>query len=113
MFCKQASSTFSKIIPRRFSKMRKYSSKTTSNNIFGDMLKNSSWSLEKTTQDIKNMGDDLKNKTSDMALENAIKVLQVTEDKVRQMKMDRIEINVSLSLGPASITISKKINDNE
>ena len=104
-------------IPRTFcphgGQMRKYSSKTPSNGIFGHLVNHSDWSLEKATQEIKNMSDDLKNKTSDMALENAIKVLQITENKIRQMKMHELEINVSLSLGPVGITISKKITDNE
>ena len=104
-------------IPRTFcphgGQMRHYGSKTTSNGIFGHMMNQSDWSFEKASHDIKNIGDDLKNKTTDMALENAIKVLQVTENKIKQMKMDTLEINVSLSLGPVGITLSKKINADE
>lgn len=48
-------------------------------------------------------------KSSDIALENAIKMLAITENKILESNLNNVQISVGISLGPISISINKNI----
>lgn len=57
------------------------------------------------------IGSDLIYASSDTGLENAIKMMQTLENKIRNDKLKDINITVSISLGPIGISMSKNIVD--
>ena len=72
------------------------------------------------SDNLKNIGDDLKNKkdivlnvSSDVTLDNTLKIFKMVEDKIRKDNLDHVEINVTMALGPVSVSMSKKILINE
>lgn len=72
------------------------------------------------SDNLKNIGDDLKNKkdivlnvSSDVTLDNTLKIFKMVEEKIRKDNLDHVEINVTMALGPVSVSMSKKILINE
>jgi hypothetical protein len=61
------------------------------------------------TGDLKSKTDDLLNASLTATLDNALKMLTIVENKIKSEKLNNIDINVSLMLGPVNISISKKI----
>jgi hypothetical protein len=59
--------------------------------------------------EFKNTKDTVINTSSDATLDNTLKILKMAEDKIRNEKLNNIEINVSMMLGPISISMSKQI----
>lgn len=60
--------------------------------------------------EIKNKTDDIAEVTFDSTLSNVLKIVRTTENKIRIEKIDNVEINVSATIGPISLSISKKIS---
>ena len=68
---------------------------------------------------LKNIGDELNNKkdtilstSSEVAMDNILKSLKMVEDRVRHEKLNDIQVNVSIALGPITIGLSKTISTN-
>jgi hypothetical protein len=71
---------------------------------------------ENLTDDLKSLGNGLKHKTDDLVeasfdktLNNLIKMVKTTENRIKFEKVDNVEINVCATVGPISLSISKKI----
>jgi hypothetical protein len=59
--------------------------------------------------DIKAMSDTVVDVSMDTALDNAIKVIKLTEQKIRLEKLNYTEISVGINIGVISLNISRKI----
>jgi len=57
----------------------------------------------------KNTAEKIKNTTQDFAIENALKILLEAEEKTKKMDIDKVEIGVSISIGPCNILFSKSV----
>lgn len=66
--------------------------------------------LKVLSNEIKNKTDDIAEVTFDSTLSNVLKIVRTTENKIRIEKIDNVEINVSATIGPISVSISKKIS---
>ncbi len=67
-------------------------------------------------ENLKVLGDNLKNTTEnimdtsvDTTLCNLLKMVKLTEQKIKMEKLNHVEISASIMLGPVSISINKKI----
>ncbi len=68
-------------------------------------------------ENLKVLGDNLKNTTDnimdasvDTTLCNLLKMVKLTEQKIKMEKLNHVEISASIMLGPISISINKKIS---
>lgn len=65
------------------------------------------------SNELKNKKDELIQMSTDAAIDNALSIIKTTEEKTSMLKIQNIDINVNIMLGPISITLSKCCNNSE
>ncbi len=66
--------------------------------------------LKVLSNDLKNKTDDILDSSVDTTLYNLLKMVKLTEQKIKMEKLNHVEISASIMLGPISISINKKIS---
>lgn len=69
--------------------------------------------LKNISNELNNKKDDVLNMSSEVAMDNMLKSIKMVEERVRREKLNDIQINVSVALGPISIGMSKTISTND
>jgi len=69
--------------------------------------------LSKKIDDITLISSDKINESYNTTIDKLIESILIVEEKSKKAKLENVDINVSISVGPITIGISKKIGNNE
>lgn len=72
-------------------------------------IKNYYDSITTLTNEIQTKTHDIMEMSFDASLNRMIEMVKITEQKIKTEKLNDVDINVSMNVGPISVTINKKI----